>query len=285
VQYDNKVYKMTNPIIETNFQGIDELMKFYNFASNFSNTSIELDLTLVNHVDANLAAIIMALAHKLKHSYRNRIFVQFPNHMGVFFRNGLVSHLQGKGNENSYGDNRESTIPLRAFDKDDDDSYCRYLKNEFLGHRGLDNLSRSIKDNLQSHFSEIFTNVALHANPILPIYSCGQYFPEKNVLKFTLIDLGNGFLEKIGHKTNGNIKDDKSAIIWATQSLNTTKDSNFGPGGLGLKELKKYCENNNGSFHICSGNGYVNMIGDKTLEHNLKTPLQGSLINLIFRNI
>lgn len=285
MQYNKQVYKISVPTIETNFQGIEELMKFYGFASQFTFASIELDLTSVNHIDANLSALIMALAHKLKHSNKIWIFILFPSHMNVFFRNGLISHLKGEGNLNIYGDNRESTIPLRAFDKDDDDNYCRYLKNEFLGHRGLDNLSRSIKDNLQSHFSEIFTNVALHANPLLPIYSCGQYFPEKNVLKFTLIDLGNGFLEKIGHKTNGNIKDDKSAIIWATQSLNTTKDSNFGPGGLGLKELKKYCENNNGSFHICSGSGYVNMIGNKTVEYNLKTPLNGSLINLIFRNI
>lgn len=282
---NKQLYKINVLLIETNYQGIDELMKFYDFASQFTNTSIALDLTSVNHIDANLSALIMALAHKLRYQYKNWIFVQFPPHMNVFFRNGLLSHLQGNGNKNNYEDNRESTIPLKAFDKEDDDSYCRYLKTEFLGHRSLDNLSRTVKDNLQSHFSEVFTNVALHANPILPIYSCGQYFPEKNVLKFTLIDLGNGFLDKIRLKTNGNVSDDKSAMIWATQNLNTTKDSNFGPGGLGLKELKKYCENNNGSFHICSGSGYVNMIGNKTIENNLKIPLQGSLINLIFRNI
>lgn len=282
---NKQVYKINVLLIETNFQGVDELMKFYGFASQFTYTSIELDLTSVNLIDANLAALIMALAHKLKHKYKNYIFIQFPSHMNVFFRNGLISHLKGDGNLNIYGDSRESTIPLKSFDKEEDDKYCHYLKKEFLGHRGLDNLSRTVKDNLQSHFSEVFTNVALHANPILPIYSCGQYFPEKNLLKFTLIDLGNGFLEKIELKTNGNINDDKSAMIWATQNLNSTKDSNFGPGGLGLKELKKYCENNNASFHICSGSGYVSMIGNKTLENNLKIPLQGSLINLIFRNI
>jgi hypothetical protein len=286
VQSNKQVYKISVLTIETNFQGIDELIKFYGFASQFNYTSIELDLTSVNHIDANLSALIMALAHKLKHKNKNWIFIQFPPHMNVFFRNGLISHLKGEGNSNTYGDNRESTIPLKAFDKEEDDNYCRYLKSEFLGHRGLDYLTRTVKDNLQDHFLEVFINAVQHANPILPIYACGQYFPEKNILKFTLIDLGCGFLQKINEKTNGTVIDDKSAIVWATESLNTTKNKAvFGPGGTGLKNLKKYCALNNGSFHICSGNGYVNMIGDKTVEYNLKTPLQGSLINLIFRNI
>ena len=107
--------------------------------------------------------------------------------MNVFFRNGLISHLKGDGNLNSYGDNRESTIPLKAFDKEDDDNYCRYLKSDFLGHRGLDNLTKTVKDNLRDHFLEVFINAVQHANPILPIYACGQYFPEKNILLLSSI--------------------------------------------------------------------------------------------------
>lgn len=283
---NKQFYKINALLIETNYQGIDELMKFYGFASQFTYASVELDLTSVNHIDANLSALIMALAHKLKHKNKNYIFIQFPSHMNVFFRNGLISHLKGDGNLNIYGDIRESTIPLKAFDKEDDDNYCRFLKSEFLGHRGLDNLTKTVKDNLQNHFLEVFINAVQHANPLFPLYACGQYFPEKNILKFTLIDLGCGFLQKINEKTNGAVNDDKSAIVWATESLNTTKNKAVsGPGGLGLKELKKYCSSNNGSFHICSGSGYVNMIGNKTIENNLKIPLQGSLINLIFRNI
>jgi hypothetical protein len=100
------------------------------------------------------------------------------------------------------------------------------------------------------------------------------------------VDLGVGFLKKISITTNGKVNNDRSAIIWATEGLNTTKDKIvFGPGGTGLKDLKSYCSANNGSFHICSGTGYVNMIGNKTLEHTLKTPFPGTIINIILRNI
>lgn len=111
-------------------------------------------------------------------------------------------------------------------------------------------------------------------------------FPKKRILKFTLVDLGEGFLKKIFEKTNQEIKTDNSAIIWSTYDLNTTKDTaKFGPGGTGLKELKKYCEDNNGSLHICSNSGYVNFMKNHTMEHTLQHPMYGSFINLIFRNI
>lgn len=126
-------------------------------------------------------------------------------------------------------------------------------------------------------------NAIEHANIKHPIFACGQYFPEKNLLKFTLVDLGDGFLKKISIKTNGKINDYKSAIVWATTDTNTTRDNNL--GGTGLKDLKKYCDDNNGSLHICSGDGYVNFLKDKTFESKLKTPLDGSLINIILRKI
>lgn len=175
---------------------------------------------------------------------------------------------------------------LRTFLTSEEEVFCQYLRKDFFGHRGLENLTTTTKTSLSTHFEEIFVNVAQHANTAYPIFTCGQYFPEKNVLKFTLVDLGDGFLKKIFEKTNGEISTDNAAIFWATYNLNTTKDvKTFGPGGTGLKELKKYCEENNGSFHICSGNGYVNFLKNKTLEYCLPVPLQGSLVNLIFRNI
>lgn len=272
--------------LETNNIGVSELLKFYSFAKQYSYCKVQLNLSPCNSVDANLAALILAIVHKLKEENKIFIFVILADHMGIFFRNGLMSHLQNKGNENPYGDDRHSSIPLMTFSIDDDEKFCKYLRSDFFGHRGLDDLSHTVKTNLSSHYEEIFTNVGLHANTTAPIYSCGQYFPEKKVLKFTLVDIGDGFLKKIADKTKGQINNDKDAIVWALRDLNTTKNiAAFGPGGTGLKELKKYCAENNGSLHICSGNGYVNFFKERNMEHTLPIVFKGSLINLIFRNI
>ena len=285
--YDStKIHTITCLTLETNHIGIGELMQFYSYAKNFSYTSVTLNISPTNHIDANLSAVILAISHKLKIERKVNLYIELGDGKGVFFRNGLISHLQGNGNNNQYPEDRESTIPLTTFYADEDETYCNYLSNDFFSHRGLDNVPRKIKDALRTHYLEIFTNVGLHANTTHPVFTCGQYFPEKRQLKFTLIDLGDGFLKKIHESTNGQVRDDKTAILWATEGINSTKDKIlFGPGGTGLKEIKKYCNENNGSLHICSGTGYVNMMSNRTFEYNLRTPFPGSIINIIIRNI
>jgi len=284
--HSNKKYYIKQ-VLETNYIGLREILKFYDFAKNFRYTTVVLNIEESNNIDANLSCVILAIAHKLFDERKVKVFLEIdPKKQNVFFRNGLISHLQGQGNNNKYYDERQSTISLKTFNKYEDDNYCDYLVKDFFSHRGLSNLNRSIKENLKTHYLEIFNNVELHANTEFPVFTCGQYFPEKNVLKFSLIDLGDGFLRKIKDYTSGKISDDNSAIIWATEKTNSTKNREiYGPGGTGLKALKKYCNENNGSLHICSGYGYVNMLAGKTLEYKLPIYLFGSLINIIFRNI
>jgi hypothetical protein len=283
---DKPSYTIHLKEVETTNIGVSELMKFYAFAKQYTYKSVQLNLSTVNTLDANLSALILAIAHKLRAENKVTVFVLFADGMGIFFRNGLIGHLTGKGNANPYPDDRQSAIPLTTFNIDDDEKFCQYLRRDFFGHRGLEGLTTTTRTNLSTHYEEIFTNVGLHANTTAPIYCCGQYFPEKKMLKFTLVDVGDGFLKKIALKTTGQVKTDKDAILWATRELNTTKDiATYGPGGTGLKELIKYCATNNGSLHICSGTGYVNFHKTGSLEHTLPIAFKGTIVNLIFRNI
>jgi hypothetical protein len=275
-------FKLTS--IETNHIGIEEVLSFYTFSKKYSNKKIVLNLDNLNHFDANLSSLLISICYRLKWENKIYVFIEIPKHLNVLFRNGLLSHLVGNGNDNSkYFDNRLSTITLKSFNIDEEDNFVSYLKSDFLSHRGLDKLSSTTKSNIRSQYIEVFMNALEHANIKYPIFACGQFFPEKNILKFTLVDLGDGFLKKINIKTKGKIDDFKSAILWATTDTNTTRENNI--GGTGLKDLKKYCDTNNGSIHICSGDGYVNFIKDKTLEYKLKNFFSGSIINIIFRNI
>ncbi len=283
---DKPTYTITLKEIETNHAGVSELLKFYSWARQYRYAGIQLNISPCNSMDANLSALLLAIVHKLKTENKVFVFLITADHMNVFLRNGLIAHLAGKGNINPYTDYRESTIPCTSFDTTDDEGFCGYIRKDFFGHRGMDQIKSTTKITLATHFEEIFVNVLQHANTSYPVFTCGQYFPERNVLKFTLVDLGEGFLKKITEKTNGEVASNNAAILWATYNLNTTKDiKTFGPGGTGLKELKKYCAENDGSLHICSGDGYVNFIKDRTLEHHLTQPLPGSLINLIFRKL
>lgn len=280
-------YTLNIAEISTTHSGVNELLKFYKYANQFKYKSISLNLSFVNNFDANLSCLLLSLINKLKSENKLSFFVNIPKHMNVLFRNGLVSHLKGNGNENEYPDDRLSTIPLVMFEVGDDSSFIEYLNRDFLGHRGLDSLSKTTKTNLRTHFLEIFNNVYLHANCSYPIHTCGQYFPESKTLKFSLVDLGDGFLKKIFENTNGKVSTDTESLVWSITGYNTTKDvKTFGPGGTGLKDLKTYCENNQGSFQICSGSGFL-YVSTKGVYNtfNLNNHLRGSLVNIIFRNL
>ena len=125
---DKIIYTPSVLSIETNAIGVSELLKFYAFAKQYRFKSITLNLAPLNLIDANLAALILALVHKLKIENNLYIFVEIASHMNVLFRNGLIAHMSGKGNINKFEDNRHSTIPLTTFGVDDDVNFCNYLK-------------------------------------------------------------------------------------------------------------------------------------------------------------
>ena len=70
-----------------------------------------------------MSALLLAVIHRLKTKHRKIFFVEIPSHINVLFRNGLVSHLNGNGNSNQYVDDRQSTIPLKSFDLNEDENF------------------------------------------------------------------------------------------------------------------------------------------------------------------
>ena len=72
----NKPYRPDVKSIETNAHGFRELLKFCVTTLGKTNESFELDLSLLNNVDANLASILAAIKHKLNKG-NNKLFVRF----------------------------------------------------------------------------------------------------------------------------------------------------------------------------------------------------------------
>ena len=272
--------------IETNSIGIAEILSFYKKASSSPLSKVVYDLNGLTLFDGNLSAFLLAIIHRLKSLHRKYVFVEIPSHINVLFRNGLVAHLAGAGNNNKYEDDRKSTIPLKSFDLNEDENFSNYLQVDFFGHRGMDDISHSTKKNLRTQFIEVFNNVQIHSNAQHPMFACGQYFPQQGILKFTMADLNDGFLRKIQINTNGEITTDKGAIEWSLLSNNTTKDFTiYGPGGTGLKDLKKYCETNDGSLQIISGINMSTFVKGRIVNNRLESNYQGAVVNLIFRNL
>ena len=266
--------------ISTNHIGIEHILGFYFYAQQYRYKRIVLCLLNVTHIDANLSALLLAIIDRLRSGNKLYIYVDIPKELNILYRNGFYNQLFPEPRDTT--DERESTIVLKKISPAEDDNFCEYVAKDFFSHRGLAGLPLNKKNGLKDNFNEIFVNVGEHAETESPVYVCGQYFPEKKQLKFTLVDLGVGFLAKIKQYTNGNVSTDIKAIEWAIEG-NTTKT--MGVGGVGLKGIRNYCINNSASLHICSGKGYLNCANRNITTATIKHNFQGVIVNMIFRDI
>lgn len=274
-----------NQHIETGINGAISLLNYHAFAKKYRNCWITLNFDGINFIDANLSALLYGIIFDLKKNYDVKTFVDFKSigrDLNVLSRNGLTYFIGGKDFRFSPVDMKDTTIPLMMFDQADVDEYCNYIERDFLHHRGLDCIKFNDKERIVSSYLEIFDNVGLHANTLDPIFVCGQYFPILKEVKFTLVDLGDGFLQKIKEYTKGtdNIINASDAINWAIKG-NTTKVGV--KGGTGLKDIFWFCQKTGGSLHIMSDDCYYSLTNQKVMSYRLPNPFKGATIHLIFR--
>jgi hypothetical protein len=278
-------YSLEDRII-TNYSGYNQLSKFYHFClTQPPKSNIHISFSNVDWFDGNLSALLWAMVHQINKNFGHSFSTDandIKERFDVLFRNGFLK------SESPVYDDRKSTIPIKSFDCNDKEGFCRYIQKDLLIHRGIpNNLNEDLKEKIADDLLEIFCNTNHHANTKEPFFVGGQYYPKKSCLIFTMVDLGDGFLPRINKATNGAVETDLDAILWAIEGNSSKKVLDDCPGGLGIKNILKYCQANNGILQIISGNGYW----ASDLENSIfqggrifATPFIGTTINLFFKN-
>lgn len=269
-------------IIETDYSGYKNLTSFYHEFSNSKNMHINLDFSKCEWFDANMCALLHAIMHKLTAENRLTFETDYEyanKNLNVFIRNGFLT------DGNIHVDERRTTVPCRSLDTREGDFFLDYLEI-LMNHRGMPKAIMNIKNQITSHLFEFFTNTHIHANTQYPVFTAGQYYPTKKLLKFSLVDLGDGFLPKIKSVTSGEIDTHNKAIKWALAG-NTSKDD--GRGGSGISGVHDFCKKNDFvSFDIISGNWFWSSSHKGTMfeeGRQLHKPFVGTMINLCFKKI
>ena len=263
--------------INTDFVGIQKLYRFYEDAKSYFDNTIHINFYELKFLDGNLCALFHSMLHKLHIS--NRLFFEtdytfIRTKFDVLARNGFIPNLDIQ-------DDQKSTVALHQFSSSNFDDYISYIENELLNHRGM-TLSSTDQDKILDCFIEIFSNIEIHSKTDEPFFACGQYFPQEKMLKFTIVDLGVGFLPAIQHKTGGKISKHEEAIVWALKNRNSTKAD--APGGLGLTTLQNHFQINGGGMQIVTGDAYWVMSSTTNIGRYKKFTSHGfgSMINLLF---
>lgn len=268
--------------IYSDYYGIRDLNDIFHELKAIRNQTVKIDFSQLNWIDANLSAILNSILFRLINQNKLK-FVSDINKIksdfDVLIRNGLFQI------DENIKDNQESTVCLSSFLKDEEENFIEYISNDLMNHRGLIRKhDSSLKDKIESDLIEIFTNFGIHARTDYPIFVCGQFYPEKGELIFTMVDLGIGFYIPINEKVGDSIDNSKKAINWAIQKHHTSKKGE--PGGLGLSGILDYCNKNNGVLSIVSGNTYWASDNKGTIFEEGKEyskEIEGTIINLSFK--
>lgn len=259
--------------IDNSFSSYQQIAALYQ--QNAEKFFDEIPVELRQWFAANMASALGAVLDKLIEELNTITFTHIDG--------AIQTILQKNDFLSFYGyprtiDNHSTTIQYQKLKPSDGKYFSQYVTTELLERSELPQLSIGLKEKMTEAIYEIFVNAQIHSETE-HIYTCGQFFPNKNKIEFTITDTGIGFRKKIKQRFRKDLSA-VQAIQWAVQDKNTTKKGL--PGGIGLAILREFIIKNKGMMQIVSGDGFYQYShrGEKTETMTAEFP--GTIVNLQF---
>ena len=236
---------------------------------------IEIDMRTTTWFDADMCAVLGAILYSLGRKLNTVKLINVQSNVeSILSKNGFLSHYGRVRIPDRWG----TTISYQRFDVKDDRYFSDYIGYELIDRSEIPELSRGLSKELHKSIFEIFNNAMSHSRTELGIFSCGQFFPRRNRLDFTVADLGVGIRQNVTEHLRREVSA-VEAIVWATEESNTTKDGPV-PGGLGLKLLGEFIDLNEGCLQIVSDAGYWRRARKQFSTGQLGFPFPGTIVNI-----
>jgi len=259
------------------------------------NDSIESYQQLINLYHANEKKLFETVAVELRGWFSADMcaalgaildkFTDDLNDLELTITSKPVETILSKNNFLSYYgfqkryDDYHTTIEYLKLKPTDGKFFKTYVFNELLCRNELPKMSDLVRDKMAEAIYEIFVNAQIHSNTE-HIYTCGQFFPRRNVICFTIADVGVGFKNKVNERFKSNLSA-VQAISWAIMERSTTKRDIT--GGIGLAILKEFVVKNKGKMQIVSDDGFYEYGPGGENTHTFNAPFPGTIVNLQFR--
>jgi hypothetical protein len=237
----------------------------------------DIHLELTYFFSANMCAALGAILDLFKSNLNDVHFDHIsPKIEIILLKNDFLTYY---GRKRAI-DTNNTTIKFQKLRISDGKFFKNYVIDELIeGHQSdLPKMSSGVKEKIVEAIYEIFVNAQINSETKF-IYTCGQFYPNKNKIEFTIVDIGVGFKNRINGRFNSNLSA-VQAIKWAVLDKSTTKEGIS--GGIGLAILKEFIQKNMGKMQIVSNEGFYQLdaFRETTNEFNGKFP--GTIVNLQF---
>lgn len=266
--------------IETSFQGMERISKLYNEARSSTEGVITLDFDKVRNLDANMSACIGGIIEQLRKDGKQvEVLYSESGRANLTLRkNGFYSTYCGKP---LLDDKYDTVIEYRHFKNNIVSSFAKYAGSYFHPEtNGFQEIPDKLLKEFRRSLNEVAGNTFNHAESTSGFITCGQFFPQKHLIKFTMVDTGVGIAAHIEKNRSICLKD-HDAVRWALTGNNTGRPISAGTsGGLGLKQIKEFIHKNAGEMYIISKSGYYNLLQKKDLFQPIYPAFPGTVVSL-----
>lgn len=261
--------------IHHNLEGYAALARLHAQTEHCYFEDLEIDMRSTTWFDADMCATLGAVLYHLGDRLNTVELTHIcPPVERILSKNGFLSHYGRARIPDHWG----TTISYQRFDVEDDRYFSGYIENEFIRRQEIPDMSRGLLKKFRESIFEIFGNAVQHSRTELGIFSCGQFFPSRKQLAFSVADLGVGMRRNICRYLGEDLAPE-AAIEWATRENNTTKRDSI-PGGLGLKLLREFIDLNQGYLQIVSDAGYWRRRSLHTTTMRLDYPFPGTVVSV-----
>lgn len=262
--------------LENNYDGYNALSSYYHEKHENATLDKQLMLVFPSWVQGNLCASISAILSTLKQEYKG-IKVRCPNQrlLNFFMSNGFYEKCVNVNPDDAKFFNRKTSIKYNQFRLNQIDEFIQYI-NEELPRNLFPQTSDKAWDKLKECIAEVFINATQHSKSDL-VFACGQHFPQKERLDFSIVDSGIGFKQRLFLSREMQLSS-LEAIDWCMIPGNTTKQG--APGGGGLDLLSKFIQYNNGKLQIVSSDGFYECSQKGIIRKFLDHAFPGTIFNL-----
>ena len=259
--------------IDTSYDCYNQLISLYNDNKHKFLDTIEISFD--QWFGANMSAALGGILDKLVSNFNTIIFVDIPpNIRTIIQKNGFLSYY----GHQLIPDSNNTTIKFLKLKPTDGRFFNRYVVDELLVRPELPGMSAMLKKKITESIYEIFINAQIHSESDF-IYTCGQFFPKKHKIEFTITDSGIGFKNKVNKRFGKNLSS-VQAIKWATTDGHSTKIGIS--GGIGLALLKEFALRNKGKIQIISDDGFYQFSAQGEETRLFQSPFPGTVVNVEF---
>ncbi|MDD1777873.1 MAG: ATP-binding protein [Candidatus Helarchaeota archaeon] len=264
--------------ITNNYRGYEELISFYHNGKLCTDNTLEVDMSHASWVDANLCAPLGAVLFSMC-ADTGRIQLQSINYelRKILDKNGFIMFFNPE--QRKATDTYLTTIQFQRFERSESYAFKEYMERHFVG-KGIPQMSQALHRKFRESIFEIFENAVEHSKTEKGIFACGQFFPKKRKLDFSIADLGVGIRNNLYEFNKLDLPAEK-AIMWALEGNNTTRQREDGkPGGFGLKLIREFIRLNRGKIQIVSDAGYWCFVNGEVETKGFSMPFPGTVVNI-----